>query len=454
MGLLDVLRGVTDQFDAIPGFDPDKNSRGMLSQLLGMNKPQTNPSGVPPIMPPGQLSAPGGANPFQKYSKPRGAIARMLTPNSYDRQYDAGHQNFLAEQGKRFDARQAQMASQQQEMAQFERLNNLADQMDLRGSTRGRFMASPEEFMKHQNVNASDSLMYGGGVIGTAPAKPADPLDERKVAAQELTAQAAMHRAQNPSSMVSVHTGDGTPGNRPIVNKPPPGFQRIWDADNLTYRDIPIPGSEAARAAQAAADKSTSRNDPTTIDALIGSYATLNKNKAIRSQQNSAGENFGAMYSKTPVGRFQDALGGDLGNADNDTARDNIEGISMNMLMKMISMSDVSARAMDSDAEMKAWLGAIKGDQYESALTKLHVLDVSFGSGQALQRAYDSGQIDLAAYEYVTQRAGSDPMAIEMANRMQRYAALEGSVGSENLTAPEAAELQELRAWKASQNAG
>jgi len=159
------------------------------------------------------------------------------------------------------------------------------------------------------------------------------------------------------------------------------------------------------------------------------------------------------MYSKSPPGRFQDALGGKVGNADNDTARDNIEGISMNMLMKMISMSDVSARAMDSDAEMKAWLSAIKGDQYESALTKLHVLDVSFGSGEALQRAYAKGDIELETYEYVTQRAGSDPVAIEMGNRMSRYSALEGSVGAENLTQSEAAELEALREWKASQNA-
>jgi hypothetical protein len=207
-----------------------------------------------------------------------------------------------------------------------------------------------------------------------------------------------------------------------------------------------IPGSTAE-------SKAESRNNPTTIDSLIGSYATLNKNKAIRSQQNSAGENFGAMFSKTPPGRFVDALGGDVGNADNDTARDNIEGISMNMLMKMISMSDVSARAMDSDAEMKAWLGAIKGDQYESALTKLHVLDTSFGSGQALERAYANNQIDRDTYLYVTQRANTDPMAVAMKQRMQQYAALEESVGNENLTDSERQELEELRAWQA-QNGG
>jgi len=253
----------------------------------------------------------------------------------------------------------------------------------------------------------------------------------------------------NPyKSLVQVPVGQPVPLDLlPIPESKIPEDMYPVRAENAAgFAFAEIPGSTAE-------SKAAAREDPTTIDSLIGSYTTLHGNKAIRSQQNSAGENFGAMYSKTPPGRFQDALGGDIGNSDNDAARDNIEGISMNMLMKMISMSDVSARAMDSDAEMKAWLGAIKGDNYESALTKLHVLDVSFGSGEAMQRAYSNGQIDLETYKYVTQRAQTDPMAVEMRQRMQQYAALESSVGAENMTDSELEELEALRAWKA-QNGG
>jgi len=336
----------------------------------------------------------------------------------------------------------------------------LDSQIRMLGIQGGFEETGPEYgFMNVDGQLFQTNKTQGGATALTERSAPEQWIDVPAPAGQEgyfqkNEATGAVKRVSAPSGpLVNVNTGDGTPGNRPIVNKPPAGFQRVWDEDNHTYRDIPIPGSDAEREAQADADRKTSRNDPTTIDSLIGSYATLNENKAIRSTQNTAGDNFAAMYSKSPPGRFQDALGGKVGNADNDTARDNIEGISMNMLMKMISMSDVSARAMDSDAEMKAWLSAIKGDQYESALTKLHVLDVSFGSGEALQRAYAKGDIELETYEYVTQRAGSDPVAIEMGNRMSRYSALEGSVGAENLTQSEAAELEALREWKASQNA-
>lgn len=278
-------------------------------------------------------------------------------------------------------------------------------------------------------------------------------LQNEFISQEQADAAIAKENAPRAPAATVMITGDEV-DTRPMVGTPPAGFQRVWDEQNQTYRDVPIPGSEAEREAQAHQDKADSRNNSPTVGTLINAYATLNNNKAIRSRQNSAGENIGAIYSKSPVGRFQDAIGGDIGNSDNDAARDTIEGVSMNALMQMISMSDVSAKAMDSDAEMKAWLGAIKGDNFESALIKLHVLDKSFGSGMELQRAYESGQIDLETYEYVTNRANTDPMAIEMGNRMQRYAALEQSVGSERLTPDEARELQQLRQWKASQNAG
>ena len=42
---------------------------------------------------------------------------------------------------------------------------------------------------------------------------------------------------------VVVNTGDTGP--RPIADKPPKGFQRVWDSERQTYVDRPIPGSEA-----------------------------------------------------------------------------------------------------------------------------------------------------------------------------------------------------------------
>jgi hypothetical protein len=157
---MSILKLLADQLDILPGFDPDKNSRGMLSQLLGMNKPQTNPSGVPPIMPQDQMSAPGGANPFQQFAKPRGAFARMLTPNSYDRQYDAGHQNFLAEQGKRFDAQQAQAASQRQ----AQQRQSQGQAAGLQGRELLDFVTSGE-VPTIQTITKGDSYLNGNRVV-------------------------------------------------------------------------------------------------------------------------------------------------------------------------------------------------------------------------------------------------------------------------------------------------
>jgi hypothetical protein len=200
---MSILKLLADQLDILPGFDPDKSSRGMLSQLLGMNKPQTNPSGVPPIMPQDQMSAPGGANPFQQFAKPRGAFARMLTPNSYDRQYDAGHQNFLAEQGKRFDAQQAVQASK----ARDEKLNNLLTTAGLNPQQIAQVgaanMLNADETGKNLAANLGPTTL-GQGDLGQNlftgeryNPKTATPISEfeqgiteRETAAKELTAQA------------------------------------------------------------------------------------------------------------------------------------------------------------------------------------------------------------------------------------------------------------------------
>ena len=46
--------------------------------------------------------------------------------------------------------------------------------------------------------------------------------------------------------MVEVNTGGGGAGDRPIVDNPAKGYQRVWDEQAQTYRDVPIPGSPDA----------------------------------------------------------------------------------------------------------------------------------------------------------------------------------------------------------------
>jgi hypothetical protein len=222
----------------------------------------------------------------------------------------------------------------------------------------------------------------------------------------------------------------------------PPDTYAVRADNPAGFQFATIPGSETDQKAQSGEQAKAGRTY--TLGSLIGSYSTLANNKAISARGNSALDNAAAMYSGTAFGQVQDKLGGEVGNLANAEARDTIQGLSMKALMDMISMSDVSAKAMDSDAEMKAWLSAIKSDNYESALTKLHVLDLSFGSGQELERAYADGTIDLNTYQYVTNRVNSDPMVKQMLDKADRYAALGNAVGQSNLTGGERQSIQNL----------
>jgi len=49
-----------------------------------------------------------------------------------------------------------------------------------------------------------------------------------------------------PDAGVIVNAGDVVAGDRPIVDKPTKGYQRAWDKEAQTYRDVPIPGSPDA----------------------------------------------------------------------------------------------------------------------------------------------------------------------------------------------------------------
>jgi hypothetical protein len=50
-----------------------------------------------------------------------------------------------------------------------------------------------------------------------------------------------------PDAGVTVYAGDVAAGQRPIVDKPDKGFQRVWDEASQSYRDEPIPGGNTAR---------------------------------------------------------------------------------------------------------------------------------------------------------------------------------------------------------------
>lgn len=268
---------------------------------------------------------------------------------------------------------------------------------------------------------------------------------------KQNTVTGDIQRVAGPTSTgTTVNVGGNGAGYRTLSEVPDrmPIPEGLLPADMLekgevAIRDVNDPmgftvrtatGSKSYNETQGAAATAEKKagNVNFTVGTLIGNYATLRDNKAITARGNTAMENAAAIYSGTGIGKAQDALGGEVGNLDNSEARQNIDGISMNALMQMISASDVSAKAMDSDAEMKAWLGAIKSDNYEAALTKLHVLDVSFGSGTALLEAYQRGEVDLETYQYITKQLETDPTVQKMLAKAQQAAAMGGGGSSQD----------------------
>lgn len=95
-------------------------------------------------------------------------------------------------------------------------------------------------------VQASKS---GGvrAVEGYVP--PAPEPDQRPWWAQEgggVDPAQLANAAAGRSAGVTVMTGDMGAGQRPIVDNPAKGYQRVWDEEAQTYRDVPIPGSPDA----------------------------------------------------------------------------------------------------------------------------------------------------------------------------------------------------------------
>jgi hypothetical protein len=185
---------------------------------------------------------------------------------------------------------------------------------------------------------------------------------------------------------------------------------------------------------------------------MMSSIVTLNKNNAIPSMQRS--NNIPGMIAQTGAGQFYDRLGTDFGgNPENAVARDSLKGLRMGALMNMISMSDVSARAMDSDAEMRAWLSAIEGDTYESALMKLHVLDSAYGSGSELDKLYADGLLDEGTYKWVQDQVRNDPGTRSKLEKSQVLARVDRAVMEGRMSAEEAQELLAYEGWQIDQNA-
>jgi hypothetical protein len=221
-GLLGALRGVADHADFIPGFDPVKDRKGLVSQLLsgqgGQQAPQMQR----------QQMAPGGAFPQMQAPQPSDYMPSynfidMLNPFKDTVQMDRDGAAAFKTAQDQFSAAQALEASK----ARDEKLNNLLIAAGLNpqqiAQVKASNMLNADETGKNLAANLGPTTLGQGDLRQNLFAgerynpKTATPISEfeqgiteRETAAKELTAQAAMKRANRPTDNGITIGADGT----------------------------------------------------------------------------------------------------------------------------------------------------------------------------------------------------------------------------------------------------
>ena len=127
--------------------------------------------------------------------------------------------------------------------------------------------AAQAEAAKPQYQEVGDALLQIGpdGVksVYEAPQQPVAPKYEKITLAdgeyEYIFGQPESLRkvgdSPDKSPLVSVTTGDGSPGSRPIIGDPPKDYQARYNEQTGSYEFEPIPGSDAAREREGAAIK-------------------------------------------------------------------------------------------------------------------------------------------------------------------------------------------------------
>ena len=236
-GLLSALAGAADQLDFIPGFDPRKDQQGMISKLMSGGQKPTGQSYQPQLdallspaaagpapmnalqkrtaqgMPPARINPPNPADYLKSHS-----ILDVLNPfySTVNQDLDAAHR-YRTDKAN-YEAQQAQMASQasdQQFLTNAQAGGFTPEQIARMNIARNH---NSEEFGKNFAGNFGFNTATEGSVysqFGNSPTKvektftPVDPaklaIDQQNANSAQLTAEAAMHRAQNPAAQTVVN---------------------------------------------------------------------------------------------------------------------------------------------------------------------------------------------------------------------------------------------------------
>jgi hypothetical protein len=167
-GLLSLLAGAADTFDVIPGFDPVKDQKGLISQLLsgGQQSAPVSPAfgTANAVQKPSMQSAPGGAIPAMKAPLPKDYttplnVLDVLNPFKNTLDIRANDQARYNQAKGQFSAQQAQQAAAAQKTAR----TSEGREAGLQGRELLDFVTSGE-VPSIQTITKGDSYLSGNGI--------------------------------------------------------------------------------------------------------------------------------------------------------------------------------------------------------------------------------------------------------------------------------------------------
>jgi hypothetical protein len=469
MSLMNILRGAADQLDFVPGFDPNKDKQGLLSQILsnvgGRMGGGMNPSGTPPIVPQGSvqmpsmgrpISAPGG--PMPTFSPARINPLRKLMLG------EGGVQETRAANLSKYETELASYEAQQkaqQAAAARQALTSQGVQAGLTGKDLLAFVTNPEEVSKRlaerQGIFSAGQSYQDGGEFTQAPS-PLTPelMGNGQIGAfnpntgvlgdpQGVATPGAYKTAETAGGVIAYNEFDpadtrnlgGVPVKTPLVsvntgaNGPeigtiPQGFAAVKDPNNPSgYRMEAIPGGPAGIEAQGAATAKSALDN--TFDGIMQSYLDLQDKGAIRDTEATTGENLSAFVQSSPVGR----LVGKATGSEAESLRETIEALQPSITQAIMSQPGMSARSMDSQRELEFFMKSITTPTADvwANFTTLHALDKRFGSGQLMDRMLQSGRITPDDYARITRSPRVGAVINQVDRKIGELFVMDGSGG-------------------------
>lgn len=218
--------------------------------------------------------------------------------------------------------------------------------MEMRFAQENRTLAERQAFQAQQaRERASDReyMLRVAASLRPAPQPKQDPLVQVEVPDPNNPGQKTLRYVPQSQAAGMAAPSSGS------QNKPPAGFR--WTPDgNLQV----IPGGPADVRAQALAQRSAdgATDVDITLSQLRDAYGRLEKGGGITSTEQGPLSNLRASASSSAVGQ----VAGKAFGTSNQSARNEIAMARPALLSAIMKATGMSARQMDSNAELKLWL--------------------------------------------------------------------------------------------------